>query len=246
MFATLEAKAPHVVSDATDFEKNGVIGPVRLFTPAQCRLFSSHARQATRSSLRYSKDRLNDRFLYDLATRPALLSLVTSCLGANVIFWGAELIERKPGQSHPWHTDIESSSPDGGFASVWIGLENTSRDSALQVITRSHLLGKTVQQVRHEKDVPRDVASSDQVLAWAREGRVRTASNKRWRGAHFRWAVVARLTQFSSKRLATGLAVTVCRFAYADTAPQSAALRMAISISGIAAPRFPRCGKMQC
>jgi uncharacterized cupin superfamily protein len=170
MFATLETKAPHVVAGATDFEKNGVMGPVRLFTPAQCQLFSSHARQATRSSTGYSKDRaVNDRFLYDLGTRPTLLSLVTSCLGSNVILWGAELIERKPGQSHPWHTDIESSAPDGGFISIWIGLKNTSRDSALQVITRSHLVGKTVQQVRHEKGVPRNMASSDQVLAWARE-----------------------------------------------------------------------------
>ena len=170
MVATLETKSPRLVAGATDFEKIGVIGPVQLFTPAQCRLFNSHARQATRSPTGYSKDRaVNDRFLYDLGTRPTLLSLVTSCLGTNVILWGAELIERKPGQSHPWHTDVESSSPDGGFVSVWIGLENTTRDSALQVITRSHLVGKTVQQVRHEKRVPRDVASSDQVLAWARE-----------------------------------------------------------------------------
>ena len=147
-----------------------MIGTVRLFTPAQCRLFSTHARQTNRSPTAYSKDRaVNDRFLYDLGMRPTLRSLVTSCLGENVILWGAELIERKPGQSHPWHTDIESSAPDGGFVSIWIGLENTIRESALQVITRSHLVGKSVQQVRQEKGVSRETASSEQVLAWARE-----------------------------------------------------------------------------
>ena len=73
----------------TDFARDGVIGPVRLFTPTQCRLFSSNSRQAARSAEAYSKDRaVNDRFLYDLGTRPTLLCLVTSCLGANVILWG--------------------------------------------------------------------------------------------------------------------------------------------------------------
>src|SRR5262245_6235781 len=121
MFATLEKNGPHVAARSTGFEKDGMIGPVRLFTPAQCRLLSSHTLQATSSSAAYSKDRaVNDRFFYDLGTRPTLLSLVTSCLGANVILWGAELIDRKPGQSHPWHTDIESSAPDGGFVGIWI------------------------------------------------------------------------------------------------------------------------------
>src|SRR6185437_11808244 len=74
-----------------------------------------------------------------------------------------------PHISHPWHTDIESSSQDGGFVTVWVGLENTSQESALQFITRSHLVGKTIQQISREKGFGRGTASSDQVLAWAKE-----------------------------------------------------------------------------
>src|SRR5207244_6427335 len=89
-------------------------------------------------------------------------------LGEDIILWGASVIEREPGRIHHWHTDIESSDPDGEFVSVWIGLENTSRESALQVISRSHAFGKTIQQVVREHGLRRGEACNETVLAWAR------------------------------------------------------------------------------
>jgi len=52
--------------------------------------------------------------------------------------------------------------------SVWIGIENTSRESALQLITRSHAIGKTIQEVAHENGVRRGEASTTTVLNWVR------------------------------------------------------------------------------
>ena len=52
--------------------------------------------------------------------------------------------------------------------SVWIGIDNTSRKSALQLIVGSHTIGKTIQQVAHENGVRRDEASTATVLEWAR------------------------------------------------------------------------------
>ena len=104
-----------------------------------------------------------------LATRPALISLLTPLLGDNIILWGAQNIKRRPGATHPWHTDIELSAADKRFVSVWIGIENVSQASALQFITRSHLIGKTVQQVSSEKGAPRGAATAEDVLAWATE-----------------------------------------------------------------------------
>jgi quercetin dioxygenase-like cupin family protein len=112
---------------------------------------------------------VTDRFLYDLATRSQLLDLLRQLLGADIVLWGALLVSRDPGQVHPWHTDIESSAPEGGFVSVWIGLKNTSRESALQLIKGSHGFGKTIQQVVQEHSLHRGEASAATVVDWARQ-----------------------------------------------------------------------------
>ena len=90
-------------------------------------------------------------------------------MGDDIVLWGSTLVKRAPGQPHPWHTDIESSHPDGGFVNVWIGLENTCQQSGLQFVTKSHLLGKSIQEVCHEKGLHRGTASSERVFEWAQE-----------------------------------------------------------------------------
>ena len=158
-------------SAGASFGRDGFSGPISLFTPAQCRLILRHVRHGDRPPLvEGSKDTaLTDRFFYDLATRPALLNQLTPLLGDHIVLWGVSLIERGPGAVHPWHTDIESSAPDGRFVSVWIGLENTCRESALQFIARSHSFGKPIQQVVHEHGMRRGQADNDDVLGWARD-----------------------------------------------------------------------------
>jgi quercetin dioxygenase-like cupin family protein len=158
-------------SAGPSFARDGFLGPFSLFTPAQCRLILRHVRHGDRPPLvEGTKDTaLTDRFFYDLATRPTLLNRLTPLLGEHIVLWGVSLIERGPGANHPWHTDIETSARGGGFVSVWIGLENTSRESALQLITRSHGFGKPIQQVVHEHGMRRGQASNDDVLRWARD-----------------------------------------------------------------------------
>ncbi|MEP6937369.1 MAG: phytanoyl-CoA dioxygenase family protein [Chthoniobacterales bacterium] len=107
--------------------------------------------------------------LYDLATRPALVALLRPLLGENFLLWGASLIVREPAQVHPWHCDIESCNPNGGFVTVWIGIENTSLESALQLIAGSHAIEKTIQQAAHERGLRRGEASVESVVGWARE-----------------------------------------------------------------------------
>jgi uncharacterized cupin superfamily protein len=111
---------------------------------------------------------IGDRLIYDLATRPSLLSLLKPLLGDDIVLWAASIQARVPGQAHPWHTDIETSNPDLEFVSVWIGIENTSRDSALTLVSRTHHLRKPIQQVVHERGLRRGEATPDMVLEWAR------------------------------------------------------------------------------
>jgi uncharacterized cupin superfamily protein len=152
------------------FGRDGFIGPITLFTRAQCKLVMNHFRRGDPPApLKWGKGRAaSDCFVFRLATLPALLARLRLLLGNDILLWGASLIAREPNQIHPWHSDIESSTPGGGFVSVWIGIENTSCKSALQLIVGSHTIGKTIQQVAHENGVRRDEASTATVLEWAR------------------------------------------------------------------------------
>ena len=159
------------VSATSRFAQDGFVGPVRVFNEEECRAIAAHLRHTKcPAPVEWHKGRaVTDRFLYDLAAHPGLLVLLTQLLGENVILWGVSVVERNPGTGHAWHTDIESSAPEGGFASVWIGIENTSRESSLRFIRRSHDFGTPIQQVVHEHGLRRGEASSEAVLGWARE-----------------------------------------------------------------------------
>ncbi|MBX3580477.1 MAG: cupin domain-containing protein [Rhizobiaceae bacterium] len=156
---------------ADDFNREGYLGPQRLFTPEQCDLILRHHRSSPiRGSREWPKDlAIKDPFHHDLATRPSILGTLRALLGDEVVLWGASVVERRPGQVHRVHTDIESSSPDGGFVSVWVGLEGTSQHSALNVFSRSHRTGRSVQQEFHERGVSRDDATNETILGWVKE-----------------------------------------------------------------------------
>lgn len=152
-------------SEAETFFRDGFIAPVDLFTRAQCELILKHSRLRRRTAI--SKG--ISRFFYDLATRPPLLVQIKSLLGEDIVWWRTQVITRVPGQMHAWHTDIETSAVNGRFVSVWVGLENACQDASLQLVSRSHKFGKTVQQEVFERGYKRSEASSDMVAAWAAE-----------------------------------------------------------------------------
>ena len=153
-----------------DFQRDGYVGPIRVFTADECLTIGQYFHQAgAPAPSGWSKARaVHERFLYDLATRPAILDRVAEFLGDDVVLWGAYEVRRRPGQVHPWHSDIESSAPEGGFVSVWIGIENTTRHSSLQIITRSHRL-PTVQEARAGVGLKREDATPEQLVRLARE-----------------------------------------------------------------------------
>jgi quercetin dioxygenase-like cupin family protein len=153
------------------FDQHGYYGPVRVFTEDQCRFVLRHHRQGLRQpSSDWPKDlALVDRFFYELSRRPQITSMLRELLGEDVVLWGASIIERTPGQKHPFHTDIESSGPAGGCVSIWIGLENTVQESALALISHSQRVGRTIQQEIHERGAARDQIQGETALAWARE-----------------------------------------------------------------------------
>ncbi|BDS07244.1 hypothetical protein NT6N_22840 [Oceaniferula spumae] len=106
---------------------------------------------------------------HHLATHPRILELLRPLLGENIILWGACYLERVPGQVHPWHTDIESSRPEGGFVTVWIGLEGTNQASSLKLVPGTHKLGRTLQECMQIHDKNRETTTDADVESWAGE-----------------------------------------------------------------------------
>jgi mannose-6-phosphate isomerase-like protein (cupin superfamily) len=168
---TTETAPAAATPTAEAFHRDGFFQPLPILTREQCDLIVRHYKSdAKRKEAEWIKSlAVTDRFYFDVAARPKLLELLTPILGPDIILWGCSLVLREPGQIHPWHSDIESSGPEGGFASIWIGLKNTSRESALRIIPGSHLYGPTIQEARQRHGVDRTEATDDAVLAWARE-----------------------------------------------------------------------------
>lgn len=153
-----------------EFQTLGHTRPFRLLGRMECLKIVRHIHsQNFRPPTDWYKGLANsDRVIRELAMRPDLVSRVRDVLEADVCLWGANVIRRKPGQQHNWHSDMESCHPTGGFASVWLGLMHVSEKTSPHFISGSHLIGKPVQQVACENEITPDQIRLDQLLQNAR------------------------------------------------------------------------------
>ena len=158
-------------SPQSSFARNGFLGPVRVLTQAECRALRRHLADSRRAPPAdwHKGWAVTDWLMYRLAASPRVVELVRPILGENILLWGCSVVRRGPGQGHPWHVDIETSTRNGRYVSLWIGLKNTSVESGLQLIAGSHSSGKVIQQVQAEKGFRRGVAPTETVLEWAKQ-----------------------------------------------------------------------------
>ncbi|MEQ8966464.1 MAG: cupin domain-containing protein [Azospirillaceae bacterium] len=156
--------------DASVFHTRGYLDPVALLSPGQCRFLVDHFRlgEPETPAPWLKGHAVTDRVVYDIATTPRLLDLLRPLLGEDIVLWGASFVERRPGQVHHWHVDKESSAPDRRFASVWIGLRDTSAESGLSFVEGSHRFATPVQERHHAENGGQGEASDEEVLTWAR------------------------------------------------------------------------------
>lgn len=158
-------------SDFTEaFRQDGIAGPITILSPAHCILIRSYLKNLSVECLVWHKGwAAADRLIFNLASQSRIIARIKELLGPDVILWGACQIIRDPGDMHPWHTDIESSEPEGGFVSVWVGIENTQKETSLKFVPKSHLFGRTVQEENHRLGLRRDQANDSMVLEMARK-----------------------------------------------------------------------------
>ena len=158
-------------SRSRTFSDRGYLPPVHLFGERECEeILAGLTGDHQPPAMDWDKGRAATSPEYcRLAVHDDILDLVTDLLGDDVLLWGASLLVRKPGEAHAWHTDIESSSPEGETVAVWIGLANTNRRSSLKVAPFSHRFGVPLQRVAHENGSGREEVTDELVAGWARE-----------------------------------------------------------------------------
>lgn len=169
--AKIKMPEGHADLDPSTYFDQGFLEPLPFLSNGRRKLLFNHLTlgKAKKPVMWHKARAANDRLIYDIASDPMLIGALRQLIGDNIILWGAGTIKREPGEAHNWHVDIESSAPDQRFASVWIGLSNTSRESGLMFVTRSHSFGKTIQEVQRDKHHRRGEATDETVLSWAKE-----------------------------------------------------------------------------
>src|SRR5262249_34902662 len=110
---------------------DGFAGPIPLLTLEECAEVVAHEKSGlARDGLDWRKGRAaSDPFYARLTADKRFIELVRPLLGDDIVLWGVDILRRRPDEVHPWHCDIESCAPEGGFLSVWIGIANTSSNS---------------------------------------------------------------------------------------------------------------------
>ncbi len=154
-----------------EFETRGFCGPVNVLGLFARRRLVHHIKS---KALRPPKDWYKGLAAADPKVRqvgllPSIVDTVRELIGPDIVLWGANVIRRKPGQAHPWHCDMESHHREGGFVTVWLGLENVTTQTSPIFISRTHLNPKPVQQVRAENGVERSALNDEAALALARQ-----------------------------------------------------------------------------
>lgn len=151
-------------------EEAGYAGPVGVFDAEECaRILSGFRAEVGRPKTWMKGWAAASPAFHRVATDPRILELIRPALGDDIVLWGASLIVKAESDVHPFHTDVESMAPEGGFVTVWIGLENTDRSSGLKFVPGSHRYGVTIQQLNHRAGIKREHSTDETTLAAARQ-----------------------------------------------------------------------------
>lgn len=161
-------KSQSLPTESETFEKEGFLVRRQVYSENQLDRIRTLIKQPT-PHIAWEKDLCARSYDYlKFADLPSICDTVCDLLGEHVILWGGIVLERNPNEVHPWHTDIESSAPEGGFVSVWVGIDGIQRESVLKVVPGSHRFGQSIQQVIQDHGEDRKTATDANIETWAK------------------------------------------------------------------------------
>ena len=150
------------------FQETGFLRPFQFLLPGECQSVHKAIRACSKPPVWDKATATICEDCYRVATRSELLAILQAILGKDFMLWGACLVTKKPGEVHPWHTDIETAGISGGTANVWIGLKNTNSLSSLALVSHSHEFEKSLAEITSEARIKSSDVKTEDVRRWAR------------------------------------------------------------------------------
>ena len=156
--------------ETQNFITNGYIIHKGLFSREECEDIKKYFNSGSLPEAKdWTKGRIaTSKYIYNLASQDKIICKLKALIGNDIILWGVKFIRKKQKQKHLWHVDIESSNSTGNFVSVWIGLDNCTRKSSLNIISKSHNM-QNLQNIIYENDLNRKNISDRDILELSRQ-----------------------------------------------------------------------------
>ena len=135
---------PHALTagEQETFARDGVVGPFTACSETEAALYLLRLRlEVAREGHRVPWAKGLHVCLpaaEELASRPELVDRVSSALGPDVLLWSSQILEKRPGEHHRWHADVEHLAWRG--VTIWMAAQNVTAATALRAITGSHRL----------------------------------------------------------------------------------------------------------
>lgn len=146
------------------FKEDGYLGPFKLLNNKDRNKLLNE--QYIPLHKRVWQKSIHEKALYvrNLAKNKGLVSIISEILGKNILLWSSCFIKQKPKNTHGWHIDIEHAYWDG--ITVWLGLKNLNNLTPLSLISGSHLIELSPQEL-----IKKGINSNDdeQILNEARK-----------------------------------------------------------------------------
>ena len=96
-----------------------------------------------------------------LGNHPQIIHQITKVLGKDVLLWGSQVVKQLGGKKKRFHVDAEFCAIEG--ASVWIAVENVVPKQSLFLISGSHVIETSPQELNKLHNL--DLNDAEAVLA---------------------------------------------------------------------------------
>lgn len=150
--------------DINSFNLTGFAGPFKLLEKNDCEKILKQELIPNSKMTWIKAAHEKSKIIRNLSKKDTILDKIKKILGEDILLWSSCFINQKPNGSHGWHVDIEHIFWDG--ITVWCGLKNLNNLTPLSIITHTHLINISPQELK-KKNI--DILNDDEILKYAKE-----------------------------------------------------------------------------